>query len=62
MCRLKTFINPDPFKNAEGKRVDPSFDERFPLVVERIKQLLSEDHFSGDDRPLVAVHHMFYSE
>lgn len=52
-------INPDSYKTA-GVRVNPSFQERLPVVEEKLRELLQ-----AVDRPtdqLVEVHHLFYDQ
>jgi hypothetical protein len=55
-------VNPDSFKRPGAKK-NPSFEERFPMVEEKLAEILESITEEQDDASaLVQVHHMFYDE
>lgn len=51
-------INPDPYRDSEGKRHDPPFEERASQALDLITDIIDKGPSGGD---LVVVHHLFYS-
>jgi hypothetical protein len=56
-------VNPDGFKRL-GARLDPPFEERFPIVEAKVAELLEGTIAQEQDESdaLVQVHHLFYDD
>ena len=57
-------INPDPYKDVNGEKVDPTFEQRFEKAIVVLKDIVDtvlagNDEYDADS-PLITVHHMFY--
>lgn len=53
-------INPDPFRDASGVRVDPPLDERVRVAEEKLAEVLDGLDDDKENDGLVAIHHLFF--
>lgn len=52
-------INPDPFRDGSGARMDPPFEERLSVVVDAIRDYARN---GSQGHELIEVKHFYYNE